>query len=341
MQQFLTFMPWRGQTNNGRMCFETAAAIAYVTNRTLVIPDHYRSRDEPVEHNEGWLPLHPESYLDFDALRSGIKVVNEATIRRRSNLSFASLPHMQTDKHVVGVVDKDDRLDSFANGRSPVFLTDVMKNADVLHLPAQLEHFYAFLYTGEDVSVRRFVKEHVCLKPFLMETGRDIATVLGKYAAIHVRRGDMLTQYPQVNVSAAEILHNTKRYLKKGSRVYVMTDEKDLSFFKDLCDYYEVLFLKDIPHLIPENTPQEDHIMLLEQLICSRASMFFGTKLSSLSGFVVRMRGYLFQFDQETRFTNGMEGSEIDNQSPAYSWANWMNQGQPLWGRQFREGWKV
>jgi len=78
--------------------------------------------------------------------------------------------------------------------------------------------------------------------------------------------------------------------MTEGSTLYIATDEKNKSFFGPLATHYNLLYLDDFIHLIP-NLNANYHGML-EQLICAKSRIFFGTWFSTFSGYINRIRGY-------------------------------------------------
>lgn len=121
------------------------------------------------------------------------------------------------------------------------------------------------------------------------------------YFAYHIRRGDF--QYKHTKLSAKEIWSNTKHLLapsmNRTSLIYIATDEKNKAFFDPfkegfaqhnfklvfLSDYIKRAFLGD-GHL------NQNHIGMVEQVICANAHTFIGTPLSTFTGYITRMRGY-------------------------------------------------
>lgn len=114
------------------------------------------------------------------------------------------------------------------------------------------------------------------------------------YHAIHVRRGDF--QYSFTQLSAEEIHNNIKHLLDTTvTRIlYISTDEKNKSFFDPFKANFKIRFLSDYIH--PGNKDysnlNQNHIGMVEQVICANAHTFIGTPLSTFTGYITRMRGY-------------------------------------------------
>jgi hypothetical protein len=158
---------------------------------------------------------------------------------------------------------------------------------------------------------------------------------------VHVRRSsDFVEQFPEGNVSARELLDNVRARIPTKTRLYIATDEGDQDFFSAFRTYYEVYFLNDFQSMIPRDM-SPGSVAGVDQRICASASVFIGTRLSTFSGYITRLRGYYGALDKQTYFTDGSTGSETDAQSaPPYSWINWLNEGNPLWGREYKEAWE-
>ena len=144
------------------------------------------------------------------------------------------------------------------------------------------------------------------------ETNRDEQTTGGNihqdatYIAYHIRRGDF--QYKDMIISAKEVYANTKHLLhpNRTAIIYISTDHKNTNFFNpmkgNIGDYpgvysydgavFQLRFLKNYLRKAGLEKANQNHIGMIEQIICANAHTFFGTPLSSFSGYVTRMRGY-------------------------------------------------
>ncbi len=108
----------------------------------------------------------------------------------------------------------------------------------------------------------RYVDEIMCAAARVIEAVREHAKgsglnrnisreydIDGAYDAMHVRRGDF--QYPPTQLPA-EQLHSLSPMLTKGATLYVATDERDKSFFEVFRKDYDLVFLDDFLHVIPD-----------------------------------------------------------------------------------------
>ena len=188
---------------------------------------------------------------------------------------------------------------------------DEMQDAHVVHFMCYhkmrvrlLVHFYAFLFFEswqQDLWAKRFVRDHLryidelqCAAARIVNAirehvkERDPRNVEGTFHSMHIRRGDF--QYKNTRIEAKEIYNNIKDTIPDNSTVFIGTDERNKSFFNDLKDHYDLLFLDDFKDLIKGiNT---NYYGMLDQLVTSRGKIFFGTYFSTFTGFINRMRGY-------------------------------------------------
>ena len=152
------------------------------------------------------------------------------------------------------------------------------------------------------------------------------------YIAYHIRRGDFQQKHTRlaadeiVRLTLPLIPGNASNWL-----VYIATDEKNISFFAPFFRTFgAVRFLSDYMNdrngngnettQGQNNPPQEgtttqqekkdvpgqglgqgfflqdmnpNHLGMVEQLVCANAHTFIGTPLSTFTGFITRMRGFM------------------------------------------------
>lgn len=236
-----------------------------------------------------------------------------------------------------------------------------MQEAPVIHFLGEdkydtrlLAHFYTFLFFEDwrqDLWTKRFIRDHVryndqlqCAAARIVQAIRERARSKdpdtnpdGSYDSFHIRRGDF--QFTETRIEASEIYENSKDELTEGGIVYIATDERDKTFFAPLEKHYDVYYLDNFKHLIKDlNT---NYYGMLDQLIASRSRVFFGSKYSTFSGYINRMRGY--HADKQK-----LEGFEIGAiNSYYYTPKEFKTQMRkhyplttPLWGSEFPVGWR-
>lgn len=348
--QFLTYTPWPGQLNNTRMCFEVALLLAMLTGRTLVLPSGYRRLHENPE--EDFRPLHPRDFLSFESLdRLSPPIPHETYEACRRDPKDRAALRFEPGEAVFcypSIPSRDEaaaaRLREFACGRTHFLqLTPRLCSCETLDIrsPA-LEHFYTFFFFSDPAdgyACRRFIRDCVHFPAPLVRFARDVAARLGPYNAAHIRRGDFFEQFPEQALSELRVLESLLKCLRRELPLYVATDDPAVPLLNLLRRHFRVCVAADLSGT-REMAPEA--LACAEQLVCAHAQSFVGTRLSTFSAYITRLRGYVRAQDLGVRFTDGSWAPHWDEAgAPAFSWTNWLRQGFPLWGREYREGWEV
>lgn len=76
----------------------------------------------------------------------------------------------------------------------------------------------------------------------------------------------------------------------------------------------------------------------MDQLVCTRARVFAGTRLSTYSGYTYRIRGYMNDIkDKSTFFTTSPYPQAYQHPVPTPPWSTlWAS---AIWGREFPAAW--
>ena len=217
-----------------------------------------------------------------------------------------------------------------------------------------LTHFYRFLFFEDwkqDIWAKRFIRDHIRYRDELMCAAAKIILAVrdrarknrkqpdsnGQFDSLHIRRGDF--QFKKTRIEADEIYQQIKDKLKPGGTLYIATDERKKDFFKILKENYDVCFLDDFKHLIQDiNT---NYYGMLDQLVSAKGRVFFGTYYSTLSGYIMRMRGY---FSVKKKY-QGYESGGLRDSYYIYpaNYRNVMTEYQPphgnMWEREFPISW--
>lgn len=256
-----------------------------------------------------------------------------------------------------------DRLAEMVAYREELCLyNETLQNAKVVHLKGEessghrlLVHFYAFLFAEDwrqDLWMKRFVRDHLryideiqCSAARAIQAIRSKARSLGSedgsYDAFHIRRGDF--QYQNMHMSAEEVYeNNTKGIVKEGRTVYILTDEKNSSYFEPLRKHYNLLFLGDIKAELGDLNP--NFYGQVDQLIASRAEKFFGAYYSTFTGYIMRLRGYHAQKGRLPGYEQGASDSYYYTPESLSHKRTIMQRYTPvrpaLWEREFPIGWR-
>jgi hypothetical protein len=321
--------------NNTRLNYETVAALAHMTGRVLAVPEtKFRGADEPDGHGMQFRPLHPHVY--FRPLPHGC--INAALLPQ--DVMTFSVPHFEPDTTVFAVEDAPG-IEAFAAGRRVLRMSDEMRRATVLRMPRLLEHFYAFLFGTEQTMrfARRHVRDHVRHPPQLEQIGERMARSVMPFHAVAIRRGDFIQVRPEFDIPAAVIADRLAETMQRGERLVIASDEPDRAWFAPLMDRYDVRFAGDIVAVAAPSHWSRWWRDCAEQIVCAYGVSFLGTRMSTYSSYVCRLRGYYGLVDRRVRFTCGRHNAVPDG--GAFSWEAARRAGDPMWGREFEEGWTV
>ena len=117
----------------------------------------------------------------------------------------------------------------------------------------------------------------------------------GAYIAYHIRRGDF--QQKHTRLAAEDIVRLTLPLVPGNASAwtaYIATDEKNRSFFRPFFDVFgAVKFLGDYLEKAGLAEMNQNHLGMVEQIVCANAHTFIGTPLSTFTGFITRMRGFM------------------------------------------------
>jgi hypothetical protein len=352
-EKYLTFTPWQGDLNNTRMCFETALALAYLSGRQLVMPGQYRQENEPEVDQGTFRPPHPSAFYDIDGLANLVPVISCDDYEQvksdrpsdRVDVRFDPGTTVFCFPRIPAPSSRDAAsVQAFAVSRQGrLEMTPEMDACRCLHVATpMLEHFYTFFHVADPcraVSCKQMIRDHVRFREPIVSAAKTLAAMLGAFSAVHVRRKDFLALYPEQDVAPDRLLGTLRERVVPGSRLYVATDETDERFFANLDEFYDVYFADRVREYLPESLTAAS-LACVEQEVCAAATLFIGTRLSTFSGYITRLRGYRGAVETGSYFTDGTEGSEMDDcGAPPFSWTNWVRRGNPLWGREFREAW--
>jgi len=161
----------------------------------------------------------------------------------------------------------------------------------------------------------------------------------GIYDATHIRRGDFQSQYERTFLPAEELYHLSRGELVEGATLYIATDEKKKSFFNIYKKHYDVVFLDDFLHVIPDvNT---NYYGMIDQLVSYKSRSFYGTWWSTLSGYVNRMRGYYIAKHELEGYKDGtMKSWYFTPANFVLEMRSYRPVRQPFFIREFPIGWR-
>lgn len=192
---------------------------------------------------------------------------------------------------------------------------DFIKNLDVKYLccrSAILDH--ARYLCREDANFRKEIDygDHFITPPqSKIQISEEIINSLGDYYAIHVRRGDILYDDSRVKqhkgVDAREVEYYTnllehidllKKWIPLGAKIYIATDEEDLSIFEGLKCHYDIYFWKDFNINLKPEENNSYYVLGIEEMVMIKARKFISTVPSVIPVYVDYRRGFLEDVDK-------------------------------------------
>jgi hypothetical protein len=314
MERRLFFPGYYSGFSNNRMSLDIAVALAHLTGRTLVPyrfrmprrvpvvaePDHVVDPILVPELFEIPVPWSGECLLKTwvsppDAVHGEWPPVYESV------LCFPTVPH-----------DDDRRFAQFRNGRASVYaLSEHAQQANDLVVSTRSLGDYCYFFYLDDSRRRHVITLMQQLRPKrpYLDAANRIAGSLGRFNAIHLRRGDFVhNQLSQERVTRAasingqEIVENLATRMSRDELLVVCTDgSSQEELFGPLQKHFrDVVFLD---RFLREDKGARDAIAdlpridesvdaLLTQVVASQALVFAGTLFSTFTNLIHRQRTY-------------------------------------------------
>lgn len=138
------------------------------------------------------------------------------------------------------------------------------------------------------------MRDHLHLRGPLVWAAYRVAKLLGhEYVAIHFRRTDFKDQFKHAYLDPAQVVRNVRPLVGAKTPIYLATDDGDKAFIHEMTSAFpdRVVLIADFVPSIINITDSE--IPIVEKLICAFARYFVGTRLSTFSGYIQRLRGYV------------------------------------------------
>ena len=179
----------------------------------------------------------------------------------------------------------------FCQGRESINLNNY--GHKFLHFEKNLfGHYWYDVYAGTSTE-RNELKNKInrCFRyeNKLYDLSDRVKEKIGDYNSVHIRRNDFLDVRPESNESISDsgkIIDRFYTFFETSKPLYIATDEKDLSFFDGVREKYDIYFYSDFDF---DLTSLERDVM--DQVICSNSTLFFGTYMSTYTKRINVMRG--------------------------------------------------
>ena len=367
MTKYISFNPHSAGLVNVIMSYELFLAIAEITKRKVILPpccriDHLKDSHANFEWIDIWslfnedILLEEFDCIDHDDVPEFKKYLDimKSEASYTENIDQCGLDLYQyieprgfiSDSHVVFVNDikktKDFR--KFAYKRDVFDLNTV--NEQFLHFESNLfGHFWYNVYPGgedERNKLKNKINRVLTYRDEFYSYADVVSQKIGPYNAIHIRRGDFLLARKEeiVDVTDSEDLLDAIEDLpfeNPDLPLYIATDEKDISFFDEIKERYDIYFYTDIYNLFNDDSPKDKlKRAVLEQIVCAQADNFFGTYYSTFSKRINIMRGLdgrqaadhfgVNDFNVDENLTHVFPWLEMPNKH----W-NWCSSSHPQW----------
>ena len=300
--------------SNNKMSLDIAIVLAFLTGRVLV-PYRFRlPRRLPVVQEPGRVlePLQVPDLFDIPIPWSDESLF-KTWISVPGALESAWAPVFESVLRFPATLPSDDaRFRHFRNGRRYVYtISEQEHEAPDLHISTHtLGHYSYFFYLDEERrrQVVDLMKRLRPRRPYL-EVADRIAASFGPFNAIHVRRGDFVSNELSrkkitraATISGQEIVANLASRMRRDDPLVICTDGSSREeIFGPIQKYFrETIFLD---RYLRENTsiremlgrlPRNDEAVeaLITQLVASKARVFAGTLFSTFTALIHRLRGF-------------------------------------------------
>ena len=155
----------------------------------------------------------------------------------------------------------------FENSRTEVF--DFYKT----HLGKQGK-YVGYFPDIEELMVDGNVDIELPFHQHLVDISSNVINHLGKYVCVHVRRGDVLSQYSDTDeaTQSENILKVLDELVDDSYKVYIMTNEEDLTLFDKITQKYDTYFWIDFDVLTEWYNKDNYLLFCIELLIMKSAN---------------------------------------------------------------------
>lgn len=328
-----------GLLTNVRMGAEIATGLAVLTGRRLSMPFEQAIPPAPRSSISVSKQGRPATLLDLLELPVEIVHADEWELLAGERTELVDWGAVG---EAVCVLDPDADLENpqlldFANGRTR-FVTPPVSDAAVIEMQGRLLSFYSYFFHGRPEALRQL---HAVLRgvrprrPYVA-LGARIASGLGFFNAIHLRRSDLTIGIPAYGeVTPEEVAANLASILPADELLVVCSevDGRDELFDPIRQRFPQLVFANDL--ILNDHGNEffslprhEDNVLgLVTQELASRAVGFVGTIGSTFTAMIQRDRllrdpnqRFLFTADFTPDGPTYHDGEFLDIADGAYSW---------------------
>ena len=386
MRQLLYTLYRSGQCglSNAIMSAEVGVVLAHLTNRFLLLDGNQSpaanvvAYDGRVDNSQPsrvtdlidlpvpWSDCDPAALVDADSLELTDYSLSDTVFcfpSDRDRLTRDATYFARGRQHWVTVADKHDRIPVLRLSEQPL----VPGAREPTHRRNLCFYSYLF-YLDEECrrSAYRTLERMVAKEPY-RELVRRVASDLGAFNAVHLRRGDFKLTYGVTTLERKswEAIDAMDRVFRRDDPLVILTDEREDPFFREICAAFPNSLFIDW-HILDAyqddfaRLPRTDNLCLahLSQLIAGESAAFIGTMTSTFSALIQRYRGNRGHHEPFRFFWNELpnEGSPlergrhaisdcialdagvmVEEQEGPYSWSRVSQRLNPAWMREWPE----
>jgi len=368
--------------SNAIMSIESGVVMAFLTNRLLLLDGNTSPPANIVQYGGRVDNTEMSKVTDLIDLPVAWDEPSAKSLKGLASAELTKLSLMDMVFYVPDTVDIDSPdAKYFARGRQTwVCETDELRDIPLLRvsekprIPGGKYHrnnlcFYSYLFYLDNETRRaayRLLQRMQAKAPYA-ELARKVAADLGRFNAVHMRRGDFKVTYGVTVLDRHpwEAIEALEKHFSRNERLLICTDERDDPFFNELKGVWKDHVFIDhhiLDHFGKEffALPRHDSIALayLSQLVAAESEDFIGTMTSTFTSIIQRYRGNRgkrepFKFlwnelpDPEDRFERGRhpvsecvpleDGIMIEEFEGPYSWNRYNQRINPAWMREWPE----
>lgn len=320
MSKYLIVDPWPAGFCNVLMSYDIAFAIAHITNREVIVPptswcvlidgmasekrkpkDEWQNIWEICDRDSANRSFVIHDMLEFEEFKP---IINELTntdpqgynwLRSDILSNVTHSPHINDSN--ICIYDSSNNIDA----DDFLFFTNGRPTHDINHVHRFLRctgfgHYWYNVYAPGPASRNEMkIKVHDALryKPKYYNIVKNVfESKHSSFNAIHVRSPwqlifDDYTDVVQYKDKSWAILQQVKLLFTNDKPLYISTDIEHKEFFDILKQEYEILFYEDFD--FATSSPLEK--IAVDQIICSKAELFYGSYYSTFSKRINMMRG--------------------------------------------------
>ena len=368
--------------SNAIMSIESGVVMAFLTNRLLLLDGNVSPPANIVQYQGRIDNAFPSRVTDLIDLPVAWTEPESREPKGTKNRELTNLNLMDVVFHVPDTVDIESQdAMHFARGRTTWLCeSDELRDIPLLRVsekpkaPGSKYHrnnlsFYSWLFYLDDETRRSTYRmlERMQPKAPYAELARKVSADLGRFNAVHMRRGDFKVTYGVTVLDRQpwEAIEALDKHFSREQRLVICTDERDDPFFTELkAAWKDHVFIDH--HILDHHgkdffaLPRHDSIALayLSQLVAAESEDFIGTMTSTFTSIIQRYRGNRgkpepFKFlwnelpDPGDRYERGRHpvsecvplenGIMIEEFEGPYSWNRYNQRINPAWMREWPE----